>query len=94
MSSALRELLTRPRSQYRVTAVALGIGFVAIGLAFGFEQQFSNWGVVATLVSAGALLVICGSLVPERYLAGFFAFCVTINVAAAAYALLNPQPGP
>lgn len=81
MSSALREFLTRPRSQYRVTAVALGIGFVVIGLAFGFEEQFSNWGVVATLVSAGALLAICGSLVPERYLAGFFAFCIASKIS-------------
>jgi hypothetical protein len=94
MSSVLCELLTRPRSQYRLTSVALGIGFIVIGLAGGFEQAFSNWGVVSALAAAGALLIICGAWVPERYLAGFFAFCIAVNIAAAAYALLNPQAGP
>lgn len=87
MSGTLREILTRPRSQGRVMAVAIGIGFVVVGLVFGIDKQFSNWPVVAFLVGFGSVLAVCGFTLPERYLATFFAVCIAINVVAAAYAL-------
>jgi small basic protein len=88
MSGALREILTRPRSQHRVMAVAIGIGFVVIGIVFGIDKQFSNWPVVAFLAGFGSILAVCGFALPERYLAAFFSICIAINVVAAAYAVL------
>ena len=90
---ALGEFLSRPRSQYRVLATALGIAFVGIGLLFGFDKQFQNWGVVGFLVFLGVLLAVCGVIVPERYLVAAFLICVALNVLAAAYQLLIPPPG-
>ncbi len=87
MSGTLREILTRPRSQRRVMAVAIGIGFVVIGIAFGIDKQFSNWQVVTFLAGFGSVLAVSGFVLPERYLATFFAVCIAINVVAAAYAL-------
>lgn len=68
-------------------AVAVGIGFVVIGLAFGIDKQFSNWPVVAFLAGFGSVLTVCGLALHERYLATFFAICIAINVVAATYAL-------
>jgi hypothetical protein len=92
MAGALRKFLTKRRSQYRVMSVALGIAFIAVGLLFGLERQFSNWAVVSVLIGAGTILAVVGLLIPERYLAAFFTFCLIVNVLAAAYALLFPHP--
>jgi len=89
---SLREFMTRPRSQYRVMAIAIGVAFVGVGLAFGFEHHFGNWGVVAFLVGLGSALAIAGALVPERHLITFFAICVALNILGAMYALLYPHP--
>jgi hypothetical protein len=72
-------------------SVALGVAFIAVGLLFGLERQFSNWGVVSVLVGAGTILAVAGLVIPERYLGIFFTFCLIVNVLAAAYALLFPH---
>ena len=87
MSGTLREFLTRQRSFYRVMAVAIGIALIVVSLAFGIEKQFANWSIVAFLGGSGIVLAVCGVLLPERYLAAFFALCVATNIAAATYAL-------
>ena len=89
MLSTIRQCLTKPRSQHRVLAVALGVGFALVGVAFGIEKQFANWGVVAFMVVGGVSLALCGLILPERYLAAFFTACILINMAAAAYALFT-----
>lgn len=81
--------MTRPRSQHRVMAVAIGIGFVLVGLALGIDKQFGNWPVVSFLAGFGSMLAVCGFVLPERWLATFFAICIAINVAAAAYAIFS-----
>jgi hypothetical protein len=72
-------------------SVALGIAFIAVGLLFGLERQFTNWGVVSVLVGTGAVLAGAGLVIPERHLAAFFMFCLILNIVATAYALLFPQ---
>jgi hypothetical protein len=88
----LRDFMTRPRSQYRIMAVALGVAFVAVGLAFGLERHFSNWGIVSFLVGVGTALTIGGVFVPGRHLVTFFAICVALNILGALYALFYPHP--
>lgn len=73
-------------------AIALGLAFIAVGLLFGYDRRFSNWGMVAVLSVTGALLAAGALLVPERHLNRFFAFCLMLNIAATAYAVLYPPP--
>jgi hypothetical protein len=89
---SMREFMTRPGFRYRVMSVALGFAFIAVGLLFGLDRQFTNWGLVAVLVAAGALLAVSGLLVPARYLTALFAVCLILNIVLAAYALLFSPP--
>jgi hypothetical protein len=86
MSSSIHAFLTQPRSQRRVLSVALGLAF--IGIAFGLEHQFSNWGVVAFLMVGGAALLLSGLFFSDHHLAKFFIVCVALNMVAAGYAFI------
>jgi hypothetical protein len=72
-------------------AVAFGVAFIGVGLAFGLERQFANWGIVGFLGGVGGVLAICGLFLPERHLVTFFAICVALNILGAMYALFYPQ---
>lgn len=88
----MRAFLTRPGAQYRVMSAALGVAFIAVGLLFGLERQFANWGIVSVLIAVGTFLAVCAFLVPQRYLTAFFTLCLVLNIVVAGYALFFPQP--
>lgn len=68
--------------------MALGLTLLGVGLIFGLEHHFSNWGVVVLLMALGAALLLSGLFVPEHYWAMFFMVCVVLNMVAAGYAFI------